>query len=42
MIYRNNGDILVFGCNDHGQLGLGHNNHVNVPTLLINDKSILT
>ena len=38
LIYNLNGDILVFGRN--GQLGLGHNNHVNVPTLLMNNKTI--
>ena len=40
IIYENNGDILVFGHNYYGQLGLGHNNNINVPTLLMNDKSI--
>ena len=39
-IYNLNGDVLVFGYNDHGQLGLGHNNDVNIPTLLMNDKTI--
>ena len=28
-IYNLNGDVLVFGNNDDGRLGLGHNNHVN-------------
>ena len=41
-IYDLNGDPLVFGNNTYGQLGLAHNNHVNVPTLLMNNKSILT
>ena len=26
--------------NEDGQLGLGHNNHINIPTLLMNDKII--
>ena len=42
IIYKNNGDVLVFGYNDDGQLGLGHNNNINIPTLLMNDKTILT
>ena len=37
---KNNSDVLVFGRNDDGQLGLGHNNNVNIPTLLMNDTSI--
>ena len=39
---KNNGDVLVFGSNYYGQLGLGHNNNINVPTLLMNDTTILT
>ena len=31
---------LSFGNNQHGQLGLGHCNNVNTPTLLMNDKHI--
>ena len=42
IIYKNNGDILVFGRNHESQLGLGHNNDIIVPTLLINDTTILT
>ena len=41
-IYNLNGDLLVFGYNEYGQLGLGHNTDVNIPTLLMQDKSILT
>ena len=26
IIYKDNGDVLVFGHNYYGQLGLGHNN----------------
>ena len=40
IIYKNNGDVLVFGDNDYGQLGLGHNNNINIPTLLMNDTTI--
>ena len=40
IIYKNSGNILVFSDNDDGQLSLGHN--VNVPTLLMNDTTILT
>ena len=38
LIYKDNGDLLVFGYNDDGQLGLGYNNSVNIPILLITDK----
>ena len=37
-IYDLNGDILVFGANFDGQLGLGHNNNINIPILLMKDK----
>ena len=37
---KNNGDVLVFGYNRYGQLGLSHDKNINVPTLLMNDKSI--
>ena len=37
---KDSGDVLVFGWNVYGQLGLGHNDNINVPTLLINDKSV--
>ena len=39
-IYNLNGDVLVFGNNSYGQLGLGHNNNMNTPTLLMNDTTI--
>ena len=28
IIYINNGDVLVFGNNTYGQLGLGYNNNM--------------
>ena len=37
MIYRNNGDVLVFGCNAYGQLGLGDNQKRNKPVFLMNN-----
>ena len=40
MIYKNNGDLFVFGSNSCGQLGLGDYNHKSIPTLLMNDKDI--
>ena len=39
---KDNDDVLVFGYNGYGQLGLGHDNNINKPTLLMNDKTILT
>ena len=39
-VYDLNGDLLVFGENSCGQLGLSHNKNIIVPTLLISDKSI--
>lgn len=42
IIYRDNGDILSFGKNNYGQLGIGHNRNMYKPTLLVNDKSIKT
>ncbi|MGI6781508.1 MAG: RCC1 domain-containing protein [Acholeplasmataceae bacterium] len=33
-IVDNNGNVYMFGANDQGQLGLGHTNNRNVPTLL--------
>ena len=44
LIYTLNGDVLVFGCNDDGQLGLGlgHTKSIEIPTLLMNDTTILT
>ena len=38
-IYNLNGNLLVFGNNSYRQLGLDHNNNINVPTLLMNDKT---
>jgi alpha-tubulin suppressor-like RCC1 family protein len=35
-----NKKIFVFGSNDSGQLGLGHNKHQNQPILLMQDESI--
>ena len=40
-IYDLNGDVLVFGYNSSGQLGLGHNKNINIPTLLMNDKILI-
>ena len=37
MIYRNNGDVLVFGYNSSGQLGLGDNQNRNKPVFLMNN-----
>jgi alpha-tubulin suppressor-like RCC1 family protein len=37
IIYKSNGELYVFGRNDLGQLGLGHNRNVNIPTLLMTD-----
>ena len=37
---KDNGDVLVFGDNECGQLGLGNDKDINTPTLLINDKNI--
>ena len=42
-ILKNNGELFAFGRNNYGQLGLGNNENVNVPTLLkdkIKDKKI--
>ena len=36
-IYKYNGDLLVFGSNKHGQLGLNNFNIINTPTLLMNN-----
>ena len=35
-----NGDVLVFGSNYSGQLGLDNYTNINTPILLMNDKSI--
>ena len=40
IIYKNSGELLVFGKNNNGQLGLGDHNNRNKPTLLMNDKTI--
>jgi alpha-tubulin suppressor-like RCC1 family protein len=40
IIYKENGDLFVFGYNSDGQLGLGDNQERNTPTLLLNDKDI--
>lgn len=41
LIYKNNGDLLVFGSNYFGQLGISYNNKdIFKPTLLLNDKDI--
>ena len=40
MIWRNNGDVLVFGSNLYGQLGLGDNQNRNKPELLMTDPEI--
>ena len=37
IIYKDNGDVLIFGDNEYGQLGLGHYHDINTPTLLINN-----
>ena len=40
MIWRNNGDVLVFGYNYDGQLGLGDNQNRNKAELLMRDPEI--
>ena len=35
VIVKENDDVLVFGCNDNGQLGLGHNDDQNKPITLM-------
>ena len=40
MICRTNGDVLVFGSNRYGQLGLGDNQDRNKPELLMIDPEI--
>ena len=40
MIYKNNGNLFVFGNNSHGQLGLGDTENRNIPTLLMNNSQI--
>jgi alpha-tubulin suppressor-like RCC1 family protein len=40
IILKINGEVYVFGCNNDGQLGLGHNKNQNVPQLLMSDEGI--
>jgi len=40
MILKENGELFVFGGNSYGQLGFGHNNTINKPTLLMTNKTI--
>ena len=40
IIYKNNGDVIVFGFNNQGQLGLGNDNERGKPSFLMNDKNI--
>ena len=40
IICRNNGDVLVFGHNGDGQLGLGDYQNRNKPELLMTDPEI--
>jgi len=40
MILKENGELFIFGDNDCGQLGLGHNNDISKPTLLMQDPTI--
>ena len=40
MIQKNDGNIIVWGYNEHGQLGLGDNKNRFEPTNMICDKSI--
>ena len=35
VILQDDNDVLVFGRNDHGQLGLGHNDDQNKPITLM-------
>lgn len=35
IMVKNDNDVVAFGRNDYGQLGLGHNNVRDEPTLLI-------
>ena len=37
MILQENGNVLIFGANNHGQLGLGHDNDINTPTLVMSN-----
>ena len=40
IICRNNGDVLVFGSNLYGQLGVGDYRNRNKPELLMTDPEI--
>ena len=40
IIYKNNGDLIGFGNNAYGQLGIDIISSVNSPTLILNDKEI--
>ena len=35
VIVKENNDVIVFGANNEGQLGLGHNNNQNKPQTLM-------
>ena len=35
VILQDDNDVLVFGSNEYGQLGLGHNAHQNKPITLM-------
>jgi len=37
VIVKDNNDVLVFGANDYGQLGLGHNDDQNKPITLMQE-----
>ena len=39
-IFSFDNSVYVFGHNSYGQLGLGHNNNINKPTLLMQDPTI--
>ena len=40
IMITNNYEIMVFGCNDYGQLGLGHYNNEPSPKLLMKNENI--
>ena len=40
MVYKKNGQLVVFGCGAHGKLGLGDQKPRKVPTELMVDKTI--
>ena len=35
MMIKDNDDVVAFGSNNHGQLGLGHNINQNKPILMM-------